>query len=171
MRIPHPAEEDEFIADNKDGNEYAAVAIVIHDKRIILQKRSSTRGDPWAGQFSLPGGHYSKRDRSLKDTAIRETMEETGVDLEYSRYMGHFGPFTPGNRHNLRVYAYVFELERPQKLVSSDESEFLIWVKLQELVAFDGDYGRSYRIKEGIIWGLTARIIDRFKEIYGTGKW
>jgi hypothetical protein len=44
-------------------------------------------------------------------------------------------------------------------------------VKLQELVAFDGDYGRSYRIKEGIIWGLTARIIDRFKEIYGTEQW
>ncbi len=54
--------------------EYAAVAIVIGKDSLILEKRSLTQKDPWSGQFSLPGGHHSKEDVILKETAIRETL-------------------------------------------------------------------------------------------------
>ena len=33
-----------------------------------------------SGQISFPGGKYEKSDRSFKETALRETMEEIGVD-------------------------------------------------------------------------------------------
>ncbi|MEM0136493.1 MAG: NUDIX domain-containing protein [Thermoplasmatales archaeon] len=147
--------------------EYAAVSIVVGQNKIIIEKRSSTDNDPWSGQFSLPGGHYSQKDSILKETALRETREETGVDLrENSKYLGHFGPFTPGNRKDLEVYAYVFEIPEPVELISSPESEFLIWVDLSDFRLTNGVYGEEFKIKEGIVWGLTARIIERFLKLY-----
>ena len=155
------------IVDMMDGMEYAAVAIILCRNRLVIEKRSSTRNDPWSGQFSLPGGHYAKGDKILRETAIRETLEETGIDLKKnSEYQGHFGPFTPQNRKNLEVYAYVFEIPEPQQLRSSEESEYLLWVELSELLLSEGNYGRSFKIKNGIIWGLTERIIERFLELY-----
>jgi 8-oxo-dGTP pyrophosphatase MutT (NUDIX family) len=169
MHIRHSAgrQNTTEIVDLKDGKEYAAVAIVLLRNKIIIEKRTSAKNDPWAGQFSLPGGHYSKGDKTLRDTAIRETLEETGIDLkEGSDYLGHFGPFVPGNRHNLEVYAYVFELHEPRPLVPSEESEYLLWVGLSELLPFNGDYGKSFKIEAGVVWGLTERIIENFLELY-----
>ena len=165
MHIPETVgwrDENEIIQ-MKKGMEYAAVAIVINNDRIVIEKRNSTKDDPWSGQFSLPGGHYSKVDRTLRETAVRETLEETGLNLnKNSTYMGHFGPFSPGNKPNMEVYAYAFEMEQPTPLVSSKESEYLFWVALSDLVQTNEAIIPAYRIREGLIWGLTARIIERF---------
>lgn len=151
--------------------EYAAVAIVIGKDSLILEKRSLTQKDPWSGQFSLPGGHHSKEDVILKETAIRETLEETGVNLNYgAKYLGHFGPFVPRNRNNLEVYAYAFEIPTRLPLVPSGESEYIRWVELSELQMTEGEYGREFRIRDGVVWGLTARIIERFLELCEISK-
>jgi 8-oxo-dGTP pyrophosphatase MutT (NUDIX family) len=165
MRIPETVgwRDGNEIVQMKKGMEYAAVAIVINNDRIVIEKRNSTKDDPWSGQFSLPGGHYSKVDRILRETAVRETLEETGLNLnKNSTYMGHFGPFSPGNKPNMEVYAYAFEMERPTPLVSSRESEYIFWVALSDLVQTNEAITPAYRIREGLIWGLTARIIERF---------
>ncbi len=154
------------IVQMKEGMEYAAVAIVVHNNKIVIQKRSSVEGDPWSGQFSLPGGHFAKEDEILKKTAIREMKEETGVDLERnSKYLGHFGPFTPRNRQNMEVYAYVFRVPQQVLLITSTESEFLTWVDVTELQFTKGNFGLSFVVNNGIIWGLTARILEQFLEL------
>ncbi|MGC8561625.1 MAG: NUDIX hydrolase [Thermoplasmata archaeon] len=169
MRIPETdwSLDTNEVVDMKAGREYAAVSIVVSENKLILEKRSLSQNDPWSGQFSLPGGHRSGNDITLRDTAIRETLEETGVDLrKNSRYIGHFGPFTPRNRENLEVYAYVFELPNIQKLVPSQESEYLIWVELSSLHVTNGVYGEEFNIREGTIWGMTARVLEKFIVLY-----
>ncbi len=168
MRIPDTVKwwNVNEMVDLKDDKEYAAVAIVLCKNSLVIEKRSSTREDPWSGQFSLPGGHYSKEDSILRETAIRETLEETGIDLKRNaKYLGHFGPFVPRNRLNLEVHAYVFEIPEPVQLVPSGETEYLLWVQLSDLHKFDEENEKSFKINEGIVWGLTARIIQKFLEL------
>ena len=72
------------VADAPDARP-AAVALVLLDGpqgiEILLIKRAERADDPWSGQIALPGGRYDVGDRDLEATAVRETREETGVDL------------------------------------------------------------------------------------------
>ncbi|MFF1684757.1 NUDIX hydrolase [Streptomyces sp. NPDC058254] len=62
----------------------AASAVVVDDKgRILLQRRSDN--DLWA----LPGGGMDMTD-SLPGTAVRETKEETGLDVEITGLVGTY---------------------------------------------------------------------------------
>jgi 8-oxo-dGTP pyrophosphatase MutT (NUDIX family) len=172
MRLPEKDRSllTEDIVNLREDRKYAAVSIVVSEGKLILEKRSSNVNDPWSGQFSLPGGHLSESDKSLKDTAIRETFEETGIDLgKNSRYIGYFGPFTPRNREDLEVYTYIFEIPEVVKLVPSSESEYLIWIELSNLKVANGIYGKEFKIAEGTIWGMTARVLEKFIELYQTG--
>lgn len=156
--------------DNEDINldpksEYAAVAIILNDDQIIIERRSSSLKDPWSGQFALPGGHYKQSDVELLSTVRREVAEETGVALgEESNYLGYFGPFAPNNRNNLQVFAFVFWVPRKLHLIQSSETDLLKWTGVDSLKIgkkeVDGNI--CFEINEGLIWGLTARIITSF---------
>lgn len=150
----------------RKGDEFAAVAIILKDNKLVIEKRSTNSRDPWSGQFSLPGGHYSPSDVDLRETAVRETLEETGINLNAEgMYIGHFGPYSPLNRPNLRVYAFIFEMSHVRELVSSSETEYLEWIDIPDLEKMREERGTSYRTRNGIIWGLTARIIEKFTEL------
>ncbi|AQW52136.1 NUDIX hydrolase [Streptomyces violaceusniger] len=112
----------------------AASAVVVDDSgRILLQRRSDN--DMWA----LPGGamHIGE---SLPDCAIRETNEETGIDVEI---IGIVGTYT-NPRH---VFAYddgevrqefsICFLARPVagKLAVSEESTDVRWFEPAEVDA------------------------------------
>ena len=63
----------------------AAVAAILRESEgkleLLLIRRSSRASDPWSGQMALPGGRRDPSDPSLRQTAIRETLEEVGLDL------------------------------------------------------------------------------------------
>ncbi len=60
----------------------AASAVVIDDQgRILLGKRADS------GRWTIPGGGM-KPGESISDTAVRETKEETGVDIEVVSLVG-----------------------------------------------------------------------------------
>eukprot|EP00241_Pyramimonas_parkeae_P005493 CAMPEP_0114255376 /NCGR_PEP_ID=MMETSP0058-20121206/17521_1 /TAXON_ID=36894 /ORGANISM="Pyramimonas parkeae, CCMP726" /LENGTH=374 /DNA_ID=CAMNT_0001369741 /DNA_START=440 /DNA_END=1564 /DNA_ORIENTATION=- len=47
---------------------------------VLLLKRAIRAGDPWSGNVCLPGGHVDEGE-TLEQAALRETQEETGLDL------------------------------------------------------------------------------------------
>jgi ADP-ribose pyrophosphatase YjhB (NUDIX family) len=63
----------------------AAVALVIapdgDDLAALLIERAQHPLDPWSGHMAFPGGRHDAADPSLERTAIRETLEEVGIDL------------------------------------------------------------------------------------------
>lgn len=156
----------EDLAGTMKGNENtAAVALIFNGSRFVIEKRISRNDDPWSGQFSLPGGHYSLKDNDLLETAIRETLEETGMDLRIQgKYLGHFGPFNPRNRPDMKVFVYVFEVPEESALRSSRETEYAKWIDISNLEKVDQGKGISFRIEDGIIWGMTARVLEDFLE-------
>ncbi|MCJ1259752.1 hypothetical protein MMC24_007591 [Lignoscripta atroalba] len=51
------------------------------DPEILFIRRSNRRGDRWTGHVALPGGKRESTDESDQATAVRETLEEIGLDL------------------------------------------------------------------------------------------
>jgi 8-oxo-dGTP pyrophosphatase MutT (NUDIX family) len=143
---------------------------------ILLIRRAERAGDPWSGQIAFPGGRYERGDPDLLATAIRETREETGVDLAHAELLGSLDdlyPRTP-TLPPVVVRPFVFALDRRPGLVPSAEVERAFWLPLTRL----GEPGvrreitltlrgvertfPAYLVDEEVIWGMTERILTPF---------
>jgi 8-oxo-dGTP pyrophosphatase MutT (NUDIX family) len=154
-----------------DGRRRAAVAIILDAGRVMLMVRAAREGDPWSGQISLPGGGYQASDGDLLTTAIRETREEIGVELNDARVIGSMPathPMTSGPL-GIEVTPYVFASPAGIAPALGPEAVGWFWLDLSRAAAgeFDGRY--TYRtgmefpcwnFDGHVIWGLTFRILQ-----------
>jgi 8-oxo-dGTP pyrophosphatase MutT (NUDIX family) len=166
----------------------AAVALILRELpdrpiEVLFMKRAEREGDPWSGQVSLPGGRRNKDEADLSATVVRETHEETGLDLltegEVIGALDEIRPRTPVLPPVI-VRPYVARLDADATMSPSDEVASLFWAPLDVLL--DPENTRSTRVQargkfwmwhdaihyEGhVIWGMTERIIRAFKGIVG----
>ncbi len=167
------------VADAPDARP-AAVALVLlegpHGLEIILIRRAERADDPWSGQIAFPGGRYEARDRDLEATAIRETREETGVDLSSAERLGALDDLYPRTSvlPPVVVRPFVFALARRAALVPSDEVQRAFWLPLARLaepgvsrevtVTLRGAARvlPAYMVDGEMIWGMTERILTPF---------
>jgi 8-oxo-dGTP diphosphatase len=80
LRVTHKLD----VATKVVGENRAAVVLILHDSEeldALFVKRKTSPADPWSGQIALPGGRFEPEDASLIDTAMREVIEEVGIDL------------------------------------------------------------------------------------------
>ena len=123
-----------------EGRIEAAVALILvegeRDLEILLIKRTDREDDPWSGQIALPGGRIEGQDASLLDTAIRETMEETTVDLSRGQMLGELDDLSTTNPllPPMLVRPFVFSLESRQPVTHSDEVAEHFWISLPDLL-------------------------------------
>jgi 8-oxo-dGTP pyrophosphatase MutT (NUDIX family) len=161
------------------GQMRAAVSIVLQNREapsILLIKRADREGDPWSGQVAFPGGKAQEGDATLKDTAIRETKEEVGIDLRtQAEFLGYFTPFKT-HTGTLDVTPSAFLLKTEAEVKSNEEVASYRWVKLERLLS--GRARSTYRLEFGgqarempamlvddyVVWGLTHRIISTLLE-------
>ncbi len=153
----------------------AAVALLLTGApdRLLLIRRAERRGDPWSGHLALPGGRFQGSDPSLRATAIRETMEETGLVVDPSWCRAELDDLAPQTVTLPRIVVrpFVFELPTAAPPSASDEVVGAEWVRLESLTT-PGVYGRhtvmagtaprevdGYRLTDGILWGMTERIL------------
>lgn len=162
----------------------AAVALILIERQgleALFIKRAARTGDPWSGQVALPGGRYEPADRDLVTTAIRETHEETGVDLSGAERLGVLDdlyPRTP-TLPPVRVRPFIFTIPAAPPLAISDEVERAFWVPLDQLsepavrrevkliVRGESRVFPAYDLGEDVIWGMTERILTPFLTLLG----
>ena len=51
------------------------------EPEVLMIKRADAENDPWSGHIALPWRAHGAGDADLAVTAVRETWEETGVDV------------------------------------------------------------------------------------------
>jgi len=64
--------------------EVAVGAVCVHGDALLLVRRG--RG-PAQGEWSVPGGRV-ERDETLHEAVVRETFEETGLEVVVDRFLG-----------------------------------------------------------------------------------
>ena len=170
------------VADAPDARPAAVALVLLEGEQgleILLIRRAERADDPWSGQIALPGGRYDGGDRDLEATAIRETREETGVDLSSAERLGVLDdlyPRTPA-LPPVVVRPFVFVLARRAPLVPSDEVQRAFWLPLGRLsepgvrrevtLTLRGAVRvlPAYVVDDEMIWGMTERIVTPFVDL------
>lgn len=149
---------------------------------LLMIKRAAYEGDPWSGHIALPGGRQEPGDPSLEHTVIRETREETAIDLARDgRIIGRLDDLQPGTVRlpRLVITPFVAVLGGSPAIALSPEVAEAFWVPLAALrdpaaareVELELTGGprrvRSYQHGEYTIWGITERILRQFLELLG----
>jgi 8-oxo-dGTP pyrophosphatase MutT (NUDIX family) len=70
--------------------------IVARAEPSVLFTRRTEHLSRHAGQVSFPGGRAHAEDKSLIETALRETREETGIPAEFISIAGFLEPYETG---------------------------------------------------------------------------
>jgi len=162
------------ISESLDAN--AAVVVLLREKgqdfQVLFVKRAEKSDDPWSGQTALPGGKRNPEDRDLKETVVRETLEETSINLlEGCRFLGVMEPLRSTQRPEMKILPFIVLLEKEQTITLNEELTGYFWIPLKELDHHRGtakfSFGEypAYIIENHIIWGLTYRILKKLLSI------
>ena len=169
-------------SENLDAN--AAVVVLLkatnQEFQVLFVKRAEKTGDPWSGQTALPGGKRDTKDRDLKATVVRETLEETRINLlEGCRFLGAMEPVRSIQKPEMQILPFVVLLEKEQAIKLNEELTEYFWTPLKELAEHKGtvkfSFGEypAYIIENYVIWGLTYRIMQNLLSLVssiGEGK-
>jgi 8-oxo-dGTP pyrophosphatase MutT (NUDIX family) len=170
------------LPEKKSGLKKAAVIVpfvCVDGEWSLLFTRRSDNLTKHSGQVSFPGGAMESQDKSLVNTALRETQEEIGIPPEEIKIIGMMPEFLTVS--DFIISPIVAQLNWPLKLTIS-ESEVkrvftipLKWLQNPEnweeriFSHPNGWYGNVYFYKpyDGeILWGISAKItIDLVQKI------
>ena len=157
----------------------AAVALVLRavelrGLELLFIRRAEYAEDPWSGQVAFPGGRHEPGDESLERTAIRETWEETGIDLAAGgAVLGTLDDVRPNTilLPRIVVRPFVAAVSAGVEVVESGEVAEAFWVPLDALrqesgwgeteVTAGGLARRVQAFQHGdhVVWGMTERIV------------
>ena len=108
-----------------------SAVIVEHEGKVLLGRRNKTNCE---GMWVIPGGGVDWGEK-IKDAAIREIKEETGMDVEIVKQLGHQEVInTPGNYHAI-VFFHLAKSNDPTIKASDDlsEAKFFTLNEIKEL--------------------------------------
>jgi 8-oxo-dGTP pyrophosphatase MutT (NUDIX family) len=152
------------------------------EPEILMIKRAEAEGDPWSGHIALPGGRMEPGDADLSMTALRETREETGVDVARDgRLLGALDDLMPRTPTlaPIVIRPFVALVRADVAIVPSHEVAAAFWVPLSVLRAPTAWGTGAVRVRDGertvsvfrhgdyVVWGLTERVLRQFLAYVG----
>jgi 8-oxo-dGTP pyrophosphatase MutT (NUDIX family) len=127
------------------------------------------------GEISFPGGSREPRDRTLLQTALRETHEEIGIPSSEIQVLGRLDDAFTLSRY--RVSPFAGALNEPHPLHANREVDEIILlpvVRLLDPERFSVDTRihngeevsvYTYEVCRRVIWGATARILKQLLDL------
>jgi 8-oxo-dGTP pyrophosphatase MutT (NUDIX family) len=154
----------------------AAVLVIIHytngSPHILLIKRNSTL-KMHKGEIAFPGGAFSEQDKSLCETAIRETREEIGLVINQNDILGSLQLVrTLTSNFNIVPFVTLQDKILETRILINEVQRIVDAPLFDVLDTLEIDLGHPTMSKETlyrftyeneIIWGATARIL---KQLY-----
>jgi len=147
------------------GTDHTVPYLVLTRRTAALRRHS--------GQISLPGGRHDPEDRTLLQTALRETEEELGVPPDGLAIWGRLEPEWIVVTHYLLTAFVAYTPQRPTFRPAPAEVAEVIEMPLglildpaslaEEIWEMQGTPRQVsfYRHGEHKVWGATARILSQ----------
>jgi 8-oxo-dGTP diphosphatase len=110
------------------GPEVAVGAVCVHADALLLVRRG--RG-PAAGEWSVPGGRV-ERGETLHEAVVRETYEETGLEVVVDRFLGWVERLDDAYHYVILDFA-VTALDAARPPVAGDDAAEAAWVPVPEV--------------------------------------
>jgi 8-oxo-dGTP diphosphatase len=105
-------------------------SVVYEDGRVLVLRRTGAHG---AGTWGLPGGHQEFGE-SPEDTAVRETLEETGLVVRPTVRLGFTDdPMPEIGRHYVTLFVGCARVEGEAELREPGKATALAWLTPDEL--------------------------------------
>jgi 8-oxo-dGTP pyrophosphatase MutT (NUDIX family) len=186
-----PSFRKEFIKLNSNkllNSKKAAVIAALYEDdnnlvRLILILRNTYNG-VHSNQIGFPGGRIEEYDKTLFDTAIRETFEEIGVTVDKDALIRELQEiYIPPS--NFNVYPFLVFLNHPpsfvkdykevkeiitidlESLLNCEITQTLIPIpsKLNELNTQKNIQVPSFKLAGYNVWGATAMMLSEIKDL------
>lgn len=166
------------------GSTRAAVAMILRKASAGLEmlfiERAAHERDPWSGHLAFPGGKVEQGEKP-RQAAERETIEEIGLDLNGSVYLGQLADIAGANLP-VWVSCYVYGMNGSNfTTVLSDEVGDLFWVGFADLVDAKRHVIAPVQFADKILdvpaimlpqpgkpvlWGITYRLVMQLLELF-----
>ena len=185
-----PSFRKEFIKLNSNkllNSKKAAVIAALYEYdnevRLILILRNTYNG-VHSNQIGFPGGRVEDYDKTLFDTAIRETYEEIGVRVQKNELIRELHEiYIPPS--NFNVYPFLVILNHPPSFVKDDkevkevitidlesllnckitQTQIPIPAKLKELNIQNDVEVPAFKLAGYNVWGATAMMLSEIRDL------
>lgn len=128
---------------SSNGPGIGAIAVVVDGDRVLLVKRGKA---PNKGTWAFPGGSIELNE-PVRDAALRELKEETGLTATARRWMDPFD----GIGINYHFVLLALLCDQPSgKLKANDDADDARWVTLDELEKLETSPGVKKYAQEAI---------------------
>ncbi|MDH3203465.1 MAG: CoA pyrophosphatase [Nitrosopumilus sp.] len=162
-------------ADLKSDGRYrlASVLVVIYGKDpLVVMTEKPKHMKFHAGEISFPGGKLDSDDSDLLETALRETSEEIGLNINRDQVIGQLEPVVTLNSGFL-ILPFISVIDDIPKLTANAEVEKIFHIPLESFLktaANDPDPTHNliqemytFEYQNQIVWGASARILKQIQ--------
>ena len=148
--------------------------VIYNDLLSILFTKRSNKVKDHKGEISFPGGVKEAKDKDIKETAIRETVEELGISRDHIEIIGELDDYLTVTNYLITPFVGVIDREVSFTNYNKEEIDSIIVLPLslflendchREELLSDDHKVHIYEVKEHIIWGATASILYNFISI------
>ena len=168
------------------GHKESAVCIHFHERnnRICFPviERVESKG-VHSKQMALPGGRKDLQDEDFISCAIRETHEETGIDIQRNQVLGKLTALYIPPSNYLVEPVISYQVDVPQWIINKKEVVRIYDFHLSELMnegivvqeKVSDRYGAQrsvpgFQLDGRLIWGATAMILAELKTLIQNNK-
>ena len=172
--------KDKSYSENEPKN--AAVLMLVYPKNEIAHLALIVRNTypgVHSSQISFPGGKEELQDKTLEITALRETEEEVGIQMNRVKIIRQCSkiyippsnflvtPYLGFSDKNLQFIPNPSEVKRvielPIHQLLNDET--IVQTKMTTSYATDIDVP-AFQVENFLIWGATAMMLSELKELF-----
>ena len=170
------------IAQKKQTAKQAGVLVLFYpseanETHLALILRKTYKG-VHSAQIGFPGGKYENEDATLKETALRETEEEVGVDRALVSVLKKLTDvYIPPSNFFVQPYVGITE-STPDFKIQEDEVEELVEVSLKHFMddatktvqILSTSYATNievpaFNLNGHLVWGATAMMLNEVREM------